>query len=246
MTSTRPTIGPRTRTRSKYPDDVTPRFTCQWCHHVFVREDRYLAHECKQMKRMAELKTPTGQAAWQFYQTWMKKQGRMPPPASSFLSSKYYRTFINFTKFAKNTNLPTPEKFIWLMLQKDYPPVLWCNDEVYTMYLEFLDYKTTPIEQVKLSIETLLIYADKHEVDIKESFEKLLPTEVIHMVRTRQLSPWLLLFCPSFKKMFKERVSPEQKIILEMLIRADHWSKQFETHADTIEKIKHYVQELRL
>ncbi len=153
---------------------------------------------------------------------------------------------MNFTKFAKATDLPSPEKFIWLMVEKTWPPTLWTNDEVYTTYLEFLDYKTTPMEQVKLSLETLMTYANKHEVDVSEVFNKMLPTEVIHFVRTRRLSPWLLLFCQTFKTMFKERVTPEQKIILETLIRPDHWAKQFEQHAAAIKKIKYYIQEFRL
>lgn len=222
------------------------RFRCKHCHNIFVLEDRYLAHKCKQMKRLEELQTPLGQTAWQFYQTWLRKQKRMPPQPASFLTSKYYRTFINFAKFAKNTQLPTPEKFIWLMVEKDFPPTIWCNDEVYTTYLEFLDFKTTPIEQVKLSIETLLGYADKNEIDISQVFEKLLPTEIMHMLRTRRLSPWLLLFSKSFKKMFKEKLTPEQKIILETLIRPDFWHKKFLEHPETVEKIKQYVQELNL
>lgn len=222
------------------------RYRCKHCGMHFVYEDRYLVHKCKQMKRLEELQTLLGQTAWQFYQTWLRKQKRMPPQPNVFLTSKYYRTFMNFAEFAKKTDLPTPDKFIWLMVEKTWPPTLWTNDEVYTTYLEFLDYKTTPLEQVKLSIETLLAYANKHDIDVAEAFDKMLPTEVIHYVRTRRLSPWLLLFCKSFKTMFKDRVSPEQKIILETLIRPEHWAKQFEEHGKSIEKIKHYVQELNL
>jgi hypothetical protein len=213
---------------------------------MFVREDRYLAHKCKQMRRVEEFQSPLGQTAWQYYQMWMRKMKRASPPPNSFLTSKYFRTFINFAQFAKNTNLPTPEKFIWLMVEKDFPPVIWCNDMVYTTYLEFLDYKTTPMEQVKLSLETLLGYATKHDIDIALVFDKLLPTEIIHMVRTRRLSPWLLLFSQSFKKMFKERLTVEQKVILETLIRPDHWSDQFVEHSETVKKIKDIVKEVNL
>lgn len=222
------------------------RYRCKYCHHVFVREDRYLAHKCKQMKREEEFKTPLGQTAWQYYQLWLRKQKRMPPQPTSFLTSKFYRTFINFATFAKSVDLPMPEKFIWLMVEKGWPPTLWTNDTVYTQYLEFLDYKTTPLEQVKLSIETLISYTNKHDVDVSEAFDKMLPTEVIHLIRIRRLSPWLLLFCKSFKKMFRERVSVEQKVILETLIRPDHWAEKFAEHGKTIEKIKHYVEELNL
>ena len=222
------------------------RFRCKHCHTMFVHEDRYLAHKCKQMKRLEESQSPLGQTAWQMYQTWFRKQKRMPPQPQSFLTSKYYRTFVNFAKFAKAARLPMPDKFIWLMVEKGWPPTLWTNDEVYTTYLEFLDYKTTPLEQMKTSLETLVSYANKHEIDVSDVFQKIEPTEIIHMIRTRQLSPWLLLFSSSFKQMFRQRMTPEQKIILETLIRPDHWVEQFEHHADSVQKIKHYIQEFHL
>ena len=133
------------------------------------------------------------------------------------------------------------------MVEKKYPPTLWTNDEIYTSYLEFLDHKTPPLEQVKYSIQSLLSYADKHEIDISEVFNQLRPTEVIHMVRTRQLSPWLLIFCTSFKVMVRDRVSPEQSVILETLIRPEYWiSKIDEQPPETIEKIKEIAKELNL
>lgn len=222
------------------------RFRCKYCRAVFVREDRYLVHKCKEMKRVQEFQTPVGQTAWQYYQLWLRKQKRMAPKPDSFLTSKYYRTFVNFAKFAKAADLPSVEKFIWLMIEKDWPPTLWTNDEVYTQYLEFLDYKTTPMEQVKTSIETLVNYSNKNEIDISEAFKKMQPTEVIHLVRTRRLSPWLLLFCQTFKQMFRERVSNEQKIILETLIRPDYWAEKFEDNLKTVDKIKQCVKELQL
>lgn len=222
------------------------KFTCRHCHRVFVLENRYLQHKCKQMKRLEELQSPLGQTAWSYYQKWLKAMKRLPPQPNSFLTSKFFRTFVNFSKFAKAVDLPTIDRFVWLMVEKDYPPTIWTNDEVYTLYLEFLDHKTTPMEQVKLSIETLLNWCDKRELDISEAFEKMYPTDVIHLVRTRRLSPWLLLFSSSFKKMFKERISPEQTIILETLIRPDFWYAKFAEHPEIVVKIKEYIKELNL
>jgi len=223
----------------------TPGYRCKYCHSPFVREDRYLAHQCKQMKRHAEIKTPLGQTAWRYYQLWLRQQKRMPPrDPSTFTTSKYYRTFINFAKFATATKLPLPEKFIWLMVQKKWPPTLWTNDTVYTTYIEFLDYKTTPTEQVKLSIETVMSCATKHEIDVSEVFAKMLPNDIIHLIRTRRLSPWFLLFCKTFKEFFNHRVSPEQKIIIETLIRPEHWAERMEQEQEAVQWIKTVIKDL--
>lgn len=203
-----------------------------------------MQHECKQMKREAELKSPTGQTALHYYQLWMRNMKRMPPPAATFLASKYFRTFIEFVKFTKTVDLPMPEKFIWLMVQKSYTPTMWRNDDVYSMYIEFLDRKTSPVDQAKLSIKTLMDYTEKKGIDISEAFNAMTPPEVIHLLRVRRLSPWLLLFSKSFKNLFQNRTTPEQKIIIENLVRPEYWAEKKDDHPDSVAIIKTFVAEM--
>ena len=223
---------------------IVSHFTCKHCRKTFVREDRYLQHECKQMKREAELKSPTGQAALHYYQLWMRNMKRMPPPPGTFLTSKYFRTFIEFVKFSKAVDLPMPEKFIWLMVQKSYSPTMWRNDEVYSMYIEFLDRKVPPMEQARLSIKTLIDYAEKKDVDLSEAFNVMTAQEVIHLLRVRRLSPWLLLFSKTFKNLFQNRTTPEQKIIIQNLVRPEYWAEKKDDHPDSVAVIKTYVAEM--
>lgn len=131
---------------------IQARFTCKHCHKVFVLESRYLQHQCKQMKRDEEFRTPIGQTAWHYYQLWMRGLKRLPPPGPAFLSSKYFRTFINFVNFTRRVEMPRVEQFIRLMVTLDYQPTIWSNNEVYAIYLEFLDKKTSGIDNATLSI----------------------------------------------------------------------------------------------
>lgn len=209
-----------------------------------MTETRYIAHECKQMKRLKEFQSPTGQAAWHYYQLWMRKQRRVVHKSSSFLDSKFFRTFINFAGFVKRVDLPAVEKFIWLMVEKKYPPTLWSSDDAYVLFLEFLDHKTTPEEQFTLSLQTLFKQATTADVDIKDVFDVIHPNDLIHLVRKRRLSPWLLLNSTSFKHMFATKMSDEQRIILESLIRPDHWYQQFDEHKEYREKVKEMLEEV--
>lgn len=224
--------------------NIQSRFTCKHCHKVFVLEGRYLTHQCKQMKRDEEFRTPLGQAAWHYYQLWMRAMKRLPPPGPAFLSSKYFRTFINFVKFARRVELPRVEKFIWLMVQKDYSPTMWMNDDVYSIYLEFLDRKTSGIDSATLSIETIIAYSDKHEISLPEVFNHMPIQAIIHLLHVRKLSPWLLLFSKTFKEAFIHRTNPEQKIILENLIRPSYWPDKFAQSPDEVSKIKMLVAEM--
>jgi hypothetical protein len=209
-----------------------------------VIEKRFLEHECKQMKREAELKSPSGQTAWHYYQLWMRAQNRMPPPAATFLTSKYFRTFIEFVKFSKSVDLPVPERFIKVMVMKGFSPTMWRNDEVYSIYIEWLDRKMSPLDQAKLSITTLMSYSEKHEIPIDEVFDRMPVQDAIHLIRVRKLSPWLLMFSRTFRVLFTIRTTPEQKIIMENLIRPSYWADKRDDHADAVAIIKTLVAEM--
>lgn len=225
-------------------EQVHARFVCKFCHRTFVNEDKYMQHECKQMKRDAELKSPVGQAAWGYYQTWMRQLKRMPPPAAAFLTSKYFRTFINFTNFIRSVDLPRPEKFIQYMVEKNFTPTMWMSDEVYTLYLEFLDRRVPPMEHVKMSIDTLLNLSDKYNTDVSVIFDHIEPYEMMHWLRVRKISPWLLLLSKKFKLWFVNNTNDEQKIILESLIRPEYWSHKFESNPEDITSIKKCISAL--
>ncbi len=219
--------------------------TCKYCHRVYVRENAFLAHKCDRMKKEEELKTPDGQAAWNYYRTWMKHKNRVPPTSPAFLASKYFKTFVKFVKFTKQIKLPMPEKFIWWSIIKDYPPNMWLDDEVYTQYLDFLDTTYDPLDQVSNSINTLLDYADNKQIDVSDIFEAINPNELIQLIRIRQVSPWLLLFSKKFKSMWTTRMSNEQQIIMETIIRPEYWGERLnQKPVSTKNQIKRYISEL--
>lgn len=223
--------------------NIRPTYACRYCGRNFVREQAYIDHECKQMKRDAELKTPLGQTAWQYYHTWLRQKKRVAPSADAFVDSKYFRTFMNFANFVVKVQLPLPDKFIWLMVKRDYPPTMWMSDDVYSIYLEFLDTKMPPIEQAKNSIKTIFDYADSHHIEPDTFFENINPNELIHLVRLRKLSPWLLLLSRKFAQLYS-KLSEEQQNILETFIKPDVWAnKKVECQSD-VEQIRIYISEL--
>lgn len=217
---------------------------CSYCKKSFTIESRFLAHECQQMKREKELKSPNGQAAHDFYQTWMRLQRRAAPSASTFLTSKYFRTFINFVEFVKRVQLPLVDRFIWLMVQKDLPPFMWTSNDVYTIFLEYLDRKMSAMDSAMLSINTVIDYCDKHEIALSQAFETMPIQEVIHLLHTRKLSPWLLLLSKTFKAAFVNRTTDEQRIVLESLIRPSYWPAKFAENKEDVAQIKALVSEM--
>ena len=225
------------RTRSRYQ--------CQFCDKVYQKEQAYLNHRCKQMIRNEEIKTPLGQAAWSFYQKWLRAQRKMAPGIDAFLSSRYYQTFMNFAKFVKRVHVPDPDVYIKLMVQMDMTPMLWCHDQTYTHYIEYLDRFADPMDRAKTTIDTLFRIAEAAEIDVSEVFDVIQPNELCQLLHQRRLSPWLLIKCSKFWALI-QRCSASEAQQIEVIIRPGFWRKKFTDHPDMAEKMKAMADELNL
>lgn len=222
------------------------KFTCQKCHKVYVNEKLYLKHKCKQMKREDELKSLTGTLALEYYQHWMKLKTKKIPSPNHFLTSNYFKTFFKFVDFCKQIKLPLPNKFIWFTVERNYPPTMWMNDDVYVEYIDFLDSSNKPIDQVKQSITNLLDYSDRHRIDCSSIFEHININELLYMIRIRQVSPWIIIFSKTFKNVITN-CSSEQQQILETLIRPEYWiNKKQQLLPDDANTIKLLVSSMGL
>ena len=168
----------------------------------------------------------------------------MVPSAQSFLKSKYYQSFFRFAQRVKKLNIPDVNAFIMLMKEKDISPTIWTNDQVYAIYLEYLDRRASPISQAKITIDTLFKISEAAECDVSEIFDILEPNEVITLLRERRFSPWILLFSHKFKHLLIHKASDEQRIIMESIIRPQYWAGKFKKNPNDVELMKKYVDEL--
>lgn len=224
-------------------NNIPSSFECKFCYKHFVRESSYLKHKCKQMQRKEEIQTPIGQAAWSLYQDWMTAYHRMAPSPDIFLTSKYYSSFIRFAKYVKELNIPGVDLFLSLMKERDISPTIWTHDDVYALYLEYLDRQVSPIKQAEITINTLFKLSDKCQCDIAEVFNKNHPNETLQLIRARQLSPWLLMHSVAFKKLMI-RCSPETRSLFEALIRPQYWKYKFDKNPEIGKIMKKYADEM--
>ena len=223
-------------------------YQCHYCNKKFKYEKCFLQHKCKMMEREEALRTPIGQAAWNYYQDWMRLQHKRVPDDRAFLKSKFYESFNRFAKFVKQADLPTPQTFMKLMIQKDYPPYMWHMNEVYVEYMEHLYYNIPPKEHAEITTETLLKIADAADCDVSEVFDILNASEVIEFLKQRKLSPWILLHSSKFFQFLvkTKKENAEQYIILESVIRPNYWAGRFQKRPDIVKFMKKIVAGLEL
>ena len=226
--------------------EYNPEWKCQYCGKVMANETYYMKHSCREKERSLELSTPIGQAAYMFYCDWMKAYKRKPPSSDTFATSRYYSSFVEFAKHVKKLSIADPSKFVEIMCNKDISPALWRRDQCYTMYLEWMDKKLDPLEQVKLSIETLFDVAEVDEVsNIADIFIHLGVRKIAELIRLRKLSPWFL-FCSRRFSDYLKSVSKEESMELSAIINPAYWTTKLQDNKELVKEIMSINKEMRL
>jgi hypothetical protein len=198
------------------------------------------------MERDEEIRTPVGQAAWEYYKLWMTLQRRQPPTIQTFLDSRFYTYMIKFAKFVNKVGIPDAKLYIKYMIRQQTPPMLWTNDEIYSEYLQYLDRGRDPMGQVQYTIDFLFKVADAIECDVGDIFDHLDPDEVIMMLRRRQLTPWILLHSQKFRQFTQDKMSTDQKMVFKTVVKPETWVKRRKDNPELVAQMKEIVRELNL
>lgn len=213
---------------------VRPLFQCKACKKPYIREVYLLKHKCEKMRREEEIRTAIGRQAWELYRLWMHRSGRRILTIDSFLASALYSCFIRFAKYVKEIGLAHPDKFVELMVKQDYMPSMWLSREVYTLYIEEYDQTVNPGDQVADSVHTIDNFCEDKNILTSEFFGTVSPAEIIHLLRKKKLSPWLILRSKKFVAMFNEKFTPEQKAIASSFLNVVAWKKKFKKDAEFV------------
>lgn len=225
--------------------EYNPEWKCQYCGKVLANETYYMKHFCKEKVRSEELATPIGQAAYMIYCDWMKAYKRKAPSIDTFGTSRFYSSFIEFAKHVKKLNIGDPSKFVEIMCNKDISPALWRRDQCYSMYLEWIDKKQDPLEQVKGSIMTLLDISEKESVNLPDIFIHIGVRRLAELIRLRKLSPWFL-FCSRKFSEYLKAIAKEESMELSAIINPAYWTTKLQDNRELVKEIMIINKEMGL
>jgi hypothetical protein len=198
------------------------------------------------MLRKEEFATPMGQAAWQYFQFWMKAGHKFVQPAKAFLHSKYYGAFMRFAKFVKDARIPDPELYLRFMIKLDMQPVMFTNNQVYAAFIEEMDKNVPALTNAKITIDTLFNVADDIGCPVDQVFDMIEPNDLIKLLIQRKVSPWLLLRSPKFNRLYKDRMSIDQRMVLETIIIPKIWARKLKENPQDVQQIEAFVKALDL
>ena len=130
------------------------------------------------------------------------------------------------------------------MLSKTMPPTLWCNYDVYDSYIEHFDKTATIDDKIQISLETISDLCKTYKCNPAEIFEHIKPLQILTMVNSRKLSPWVLLQSVKFKDYLKFKTNQEDRIMFNTFIDMSKWKPQFLENPGKVLEIKGINKEL--
>ena len=220
-------------------------YSCKYCSKKFLNERTFMKHNCTPMFRSREIQTIVGQQAYKMYCLWLEKQRRKAPPPEIFMTSSYYSSFINFANWTRETGIPDSPRYIELMIEAKISPALWRRTEAYQIFLEYIDKRSDPIDQVIKSCETIVMIAEGLEIEPNQIFSRFTSGEISDLIYQRQLSPWLLFCSKSFKNWI-EKLHPVERIDLMKNIGVNFWANKLEKSPEIVKQVKSMAEELGL
>lgn len=223
------------------------KLTCEYCRLDFKRQVNFEKHECNAMEKFNYLRTPQGQAAFHYYKEWLKlSKHNGSIKEDTFLSSRYFTSFQKFMDYSNKMMLPNKTAFIKYMISLNMQPSSWSNDEVYVKYIENLDQSFTPSEQAEETVKTLYELSRIFECKVNEVFLYLEAGDCVRLLKTRKLSPWVLLLSSLFYSYMQTKLSLEQQNIIQSVINPLLWRNKFENAKNDVIYMKEIVKELDL
>lgn len=216
---------------------------CHYCAKRFTNEMVFERHACKEKARAQELASPSGQAAYQFYLTWMRVRKFKSQSIDAFAASRYYKQFIKFAKMVASAGISKPERYIELMVDGGITPDLWTREQCYTMYLDYMDTREKPIDQVVGSIQCLMDLADAEGIAYANIVNHLGPQKLLNLISQRKVSPWFLFHSVSAQELIRS-LTAEEKKAYDKIIKFAAWAERLQQHASIREEIKTIVKEV--
>jgi hypothetical protein len=195
---------------------------------------------------MKELDTKRGMSAFKYYRAWFKARRLRIPNKDTFVVSKMYNTFFKFAVFAKDMGIPDTTLYIKFMVKNTVMPAHWYNSDIYNYFMDSFDKDYDPMTHVRITFTSIERISKALDCKMGDVFSHLHPSDVIKLIQSRNLSPWVLLLSKKFAAFLKNDVNAEERKLIEDVIKLNRWETILENQRSRIPEIKKYVAQLDL
>jgi hypothetical protein len=193
-------------------------FECRFCDKRYNTAAGLKRHKCPSKERADFcLETKYGKTAFEAYCIWVRMRGYVKPELEACVDSKYFTSFVKFSRFFYESSIPLLQNYIEFMVEKDFLPQLWSHPEVYSQYITSFDSRVDLMEQAKITLTYIDAVAAKVGITNEELFGVMTTHEMVKMIRSRRFSPTVLYLMKSYHRYLVECTESDAAILQSMV-----------------------------
>ena len=214
-------------------------FTCKWCGKNFKSERTLSVHMCVKKRRMADKDLTHTRLGYRVFQMFyeMNTTASKTKSYEDFVRSQYYEGFVKFGRSCVTNEYLNPEQFAEWLIKEGKKLADWHKDSLYDEFLLVYVKKEPGMKALERTIIYLDQWGKENNKSWQDYFKEVSPSRAVHDIRSAKISPWMIYLCKSGDDLLV-KFSDEQVKMIEHIIDATFWMKQFANNKEEVVEVK--------
>jgi len=223
-------------------------FECKFCKKSFSSEKTLITHLCEPKRRWNNRKDRNVQLAFRCYQHfWRITSTAMKTERTydDFMTSKYYTAFVKFANYLVDVYVASVEDYIEWLLKNRVKVDKWPSDIVYEQYIKEFAVRESVERAVERTVISMKGWGESNSMPWNVFFEKVSKSRCIHMIRSGQISPWLL-YNSKTGISFLQSLNQQETLMIEDYIDPAAWASRFKKSQDDVSFVHEIVKKANI
>lgn len=224
---------------TKEKEETKPKFGCDFCGRIFVRESTIATHLCEYKQRWVNKDLQGNRIGFQAWLQFYKKNSSTKKKRTyeEFIKSAYYTAFVKFGTYCADANVLNVGRFVDWLLKNQVKIDTWNTDKNYTKFLVEYLREEDPLDAIARSIETTQKLAEVETIQTKDVLRYANRNRICYAITTGKISPWMLYQSESGTKMLDELDQTQVKMVIDY-INPELWAIKFKRQSDKVREVK--------
>lgn len=203
---------------------------------------------CVKKRRFLQKNSINTRNAHKLFTHWQRTAGIMKrgktKTLDEFCRSPYYNLFMKLEEFVREVNVVSGYRYIDWLVEKRIPEKTWFDEKGLNNYHEYMRRTEDPCIQVENTCNHIKEWCHNKNISTKMFFISITPGQALNMVRSNQLSPWVLF---GYKPSLEGLVSRIDSDVLHNLndhINLNYWLDKIEGDQDSVDLVSAKCKDL--
>jgi hypothetical protein len=194
---------------------------------------------CVKKRRMADKDLTHTRLGYRVFQMFyeMNTTASKTKSYEDFVRSQYYEGFVKFGRSCVTNEYLNPEQFAEWLIKEGKKLADWHKDSLYDEFLLVYVKKEPGMKALERTIIYLDSWAKENNKSWQDYFKEVSSARAVHDIRSAKISPWMIYLCKSGDDLLV-KFSDEQVKMIEHIIDATFWMKQFANNKEEVAEVK--------